>query len=661
MTRIAPLRKQLASLRETRQWLRWATGGSGLALALLWTLAFLFVLDVVFQLSLLQRFLLLLVAAAGIVWAWQRLTRPFLNVHEDDFDVALLVEKEHQIDNDLIAAMQFELPQARGWGSPQLETAVVEYVAELGGSLNVFQGLSREQLVRRATLLALTLAAAVAISATFPGHVGTFLQRLFLGARHYPTATQIQQISINRIQVLQHAFDGTQPHPFKAPQGQALRFEVLCHGDLPEQGTIRFVSGSAQTRKVDLQRRSLEQRLARLRDADAVLSGAAQDAEQRLREAWRSEVSGALRFDAPAVAEYLHKAPATRDTLDEARERLATVIQQWPGAMSGTSIYSGELTRLVDAIQYKIYLGDAWTDSAAVEVIPLPVVELRLEVTPPEYARETESAGIPAARQLAVLEGSSVAFAIEVMNRKRLAEAWVVVKSQPEPTRLALSHSSPDSNWWRLDDPDSPFRELRDELHFEVQVRDTDGMTLERPLQGFVRLRSDRPPTGAEEIVHRVVLPQAKPVVAYRANDDFGISGLRLLVQVEPQTRNADADSSRRPVDDSETAPPTELPVRSIDLLPAARVYRTDQLPLAGTRTLDLARWKLSKGDRLRVILEVRDFRGDREGQLYLSDPLFLEISDESGVYAAILEADQKSEKQLSEIIQRELGIGETP
>ena len=39
------------------------------------------------------------------------------------------------------------------------------------------------------------------------------------------------------------------------------------------------------------------------------------------------------------------------------------------------SILRGQVDRLVDSITYQLYLGDAWTDPATVEVIPLPVVD----------------------------------------------------------------------------------------------------------------------------------------------------------------------------------------------------------------------------------------------------------------------------------------------
>lgn len=93
---------------------------------------------------------------------------------------------------------------------------------------------------------------------------------------------------------------------------------------------------------------------------------------------------------------------------------------------------------------------------------------------------------------------------------------------------------------------------------------------------------------------------------------------------------------------------------------------RGDRLPLDASFTLSLSPLKLTKGDRLRITLEVCDYRGENEageptGERYQSDPLVLEISDESGVLAAISEADERSEQRLTDIIKRQLGIGESP
>jgi hypothetical protein len=68
----------------------------------------------------------------------------------------------------------------------------------------------------------------------------------------------------------------------------------------------------------------------------------------------------------------------------------------------------------------------------------------------------------------------------------------------------------------------------------------------------------------------------------------------------------------------------------------------------------------------VKLTLEVTDYRGENEqgqpvGQSHASESLVLEISDESGVLAAIGEADERSEQRLTDIIKRQLGIGETP
>jgi hypothetical protein len=76
---------------------------------------------------------------------------------------------------------------------------------------------------------------------------------------------------------------------------------------------------------------------------------------------------------------------------------------------------------------------------------------------------------------------------------------------------------------------------------------------------------------------------------------------------------------------------------------------------------LELLPLALAKGDHIRLVLEITDYRGDAPGQVYLSDPLILEISDEAGVYAAILEADERAANKLDDIFKKQLGIGESP
>ena len=87
-------------------------------------------------------------------------------------------------------------------------------------------------------------------------------------------------------------------------------------------------------------------------------------------------------------------------------------------------------------------------------------------------------------------------------------------------------------------------------------------------------------------------------------------------------------------------------------------------LPTEGNYSLPLSRLGLAKGDLIKLTLEVTDYRGMTTaggaiGEAAQSNAIILEVSDESGVMAAISQADQRSEQQLTEIIKRQLGIGD--
>src|SRR5687768_2627567 len=178
MTKLATRRSQLTGLRQARSAVRAATAWSSFATAVLWALAGVLVLDLVFELELLPRLVVMLLAAGAVAWAFVRFTRPLLGGRESEIDMALLVERQQEIDSDLVAALQFESAEAARWGSPQLETAVIDYVAAVGRGINVFEGFSREQMTRRAMTLGITLVILLALAALFPGHATAFFNRL---------------------------------------------------------------------------------------------------------------------------------------------------------------------------------------------------------------------------------------------------------------------------------------------------------------------------------------------------------------------------------------------------------------------------------------------------------------------------------------------------
>ena len=136
-----------------------------------------------------QRLLLLGLAAAAVIWAFVRFALPWLGKREDVTDMALLVQRQAGIDSDLVAALQFESPDAAYWGSTQLETAVIDRVAVEQKKLDVMAAMPRQPLARRLKVLIATVGRLGAAGLLAPEHVWVFFQRLAFGSQHYPSQT----------------------------------------------------------------------------------------------------------------------------------------------------------------------------------------------------------------------------------------------------------------------------------------------------------------------------------------------------------------------------------------------------------------------------------------------------------------------------------------
>jgi len=671
MPKLQTLHNQLYALKRARTSVRWGAGMAALAVAVLWLLLGVFALDVIFEMSVEQRIVVIVLAGVGVIWAFNKFTRPFLGIHESELEMALLVEKQQRIDSDLVAALQFESADAKRWGSPQLETAVIDYVAELGPGLNVFEGFSRRQLSNRATTFGATLVGLLLLVGVFPSYAAVFLDRLFLGNRHYPSATKIEDVMVNYQHVLSYDRNGTAPDSIKGAQSRPIQFLVRCSGTLPNAGVVRTKNiASGQVRKLDLIKLSLDERLARLRQADLSLQAAAENMDQSLGGNWRNENLALTKLDAPSVAELLLKAEQDRDQLPAVRAELAKTIAEFRENAGESALYLCELGRMIDSVNYKIHLGDAWTDPAKVEMIPLPTVEPRLRVVPPKYARREDETRDPSSRQLSVLEGSTVEIVIDCTNNKPLAAAWLIARTKNTTTKYDLrKDAAAKTIRWSLPVENTPFHRVTSEIRFEIQVNDEDNLQLETPIQGMIRIKADRPPTGSADVVHRVILPTAKPVIEYRMNDDYGIGEVSLHMQVERLENTGlkslppatEADNNTTPVDPDAVAKPRPEEKHTVRLRAAEPPILADELPFLGKHEVSLSPLKLIKGDRLKLTLEIHDYRGELPGETFLSEPLFLEISDEDGVFSAILDADKKADQRLSEIIKRQLGIGETP
>ncbi|MDP7019977.1 MAG: hypothetical protein QGG36_29535 [Pirellulaceae bacterium] len=651
------MRERLSSLKTRRQLLRRAAAGSALVTAAIVSLLAVFAIDFLFELPIVQRLVVLALVAGAFVWVYLRYAKPYLGVAESVEQLALQVESRHGIASDLIASLQFETTAVDQWGSETLKQEVVRGVVDTSKKLNVFHGFDTSDVRRRMILCTVAAAVGVGCVAGFPAHARVFFNRLMLGGLHYPTQTEIARVTINgRLVLKRRSGDRSRPAAAACPQGHPLEIIVQCGGVLPDDGLAELTSATTrQRRSTVLQALSDEQRLERLQQALDELDAA----DDPLDPGLAATLAGLVHFDAPRAAAAL--LDPGKLSGKEAHDEISSVISSWPSSKSDTAVYRGYLSRLVEPAEYQLFVGDAWTDSAKISLIPLPVVELKLLMIAPEYARTGPPVSVPMVRQVSVVAGSEVQLQVHSANGEPLERVWVTIKSAEDVKRVELAQVDRQGVDWQLAGSKSPFADVREDVAYEIQVRDKNGFSLEAPLKGVIRIRPDRAPTALAETVHRVVLPAAQPLIGYRVNDDFGIAELKIHAHIQ---RGLTDDTSFAPagvsLEQPETGPEPDQEVSTIDLIPRDSLIRAEQLPLRGEYSLDLSPMKLVKGDRLRISLEVIDARGKAAGESAFSDPIYLEISDESGVLAAISESDEKSEKRISDLIKRQLGIGDS-
>lgn len=581
---------------------------TALAVAGLWILLAIFAVDAGLELSVVQRVTVMALGLAALVWASRRFVAPWLGVRETEIDTALLVERQHGIDSDLVAALQFDGPVAETYGSRDLRAAVVTGIQELGPRLDVSRGMDYSPLWRRLKLFGVTLVAAVVIGLLFPRHLAVFFSRLALSERHYPSATIIQRIDVNGSRVWEWNGTTTQPEDTRAAQGRPVKFLVECRGEKPMRGEVECRSL--------LRRSSRELELRRL-------------------------------------------SPAELATLNRA------VAERTSKAGGESMYYLAELPRMVEDFAYTLRLGDAWTDAAHIRMIEPPSIQLTVQVTPPAYASaESDSQLSPS--HLAVLEGSRLSLSIRCLNEKRLKSATIQIDAAGVMSSYPLKAAATGGPIWEVPD-DTPLANVRQELRYEVQVLDEDGLELESPLHGFVQLKVDRPPSAVASMVHRAVLPQATPIIDFRLSDDYGIAAAVLQGQVQRRqdeapgtvtdslTGSSSQDSAQNPTPNS-TEPPDEKIDWKIPLDPSPIMGQN--LPYRGKFAIPLSPLKLAKGDQLKLQISLTDHRGASAGKQAWSEPVVLEVSDEAGVLAAITETDERSEKRLSDVIKQQLGVG---
>lgn len=241
--KLAILRERLQALQAKRAVVRWGEAACALALVMIAGWASAFVLDWTLRLPFLVRALMLLGWLAATAWAVRRFVWLAVKQQETVEDLALIVERRHQIDSDLIGALQFEsatATTAAAWGSPRLTSAVIDYVAEFSPSLDVFQGFTYEQLPRRLKMLGAALLVALITAVVLPAEVGAFWNRFWLGAARYPSKTVISELLVNQ-QPISVVADG-KSRTLSLPQGTLMTLTAVCRGEIPPRGHVRLES-----------------------------------------------------------------------------------------------------------------------------------------------------------------------------------------------------------------------------------------------------------------------------------------------------------------------------------------------------------------------------------------------------------------------------------
>ncbi len=561
MTKLAELRSQLSALRHRRASARRWTAACGLLLAVVLALLVIFAVDVLFSMTVMQRLVSIGIGLAAIAWAFRKFVAPWLGHRESDLDMALLVERQQRIDtSDIVAAIQFDSPAAAAWGSGELRSAVIDYVAEFSHGWNVFEGFSRKPLARRAGILVVLLLGIGLAAFFYPAYATTFLNRLALGARHYPTLVRIDRIEINGVE-----------NPARAAYGQPLQFKLFVSrsdgGRLPVDGRIELheLTQSQRGRPLDLQPKSADRSLK-------------------------------------------------RDT------------------------YEGKMSALLEAIEYQAFVGDDWTEPTRLDVIPLPLVDVKLTPHPPEYARRApQDPEMPGSRQLLVFEGSRVDLQIQCGN-KHLKQAELTIGEERIPLTMIKPFSAGrggEEIWQLPANRQSPLSSVTATLNYQLNVVDEDQLKPDHPISGSIRIKADGKPTITTKLVTKNVLPIAIPKIEYTIDDDFGVAKVILRGQlIKPDGTTTDIDE--------------------VTLL-ADRVL-ADRLPQTLGYYWKLEPLKLAKDDQLRIKLEVWDDRGGVAGQSVESQVMQLNVVDISDVLAAQQEFDKAADRGIENISDLQTG-----
>lgn len=659
MSRIDDLRRELRAFAQRQSGQQRVATAFRVGSAIVMTLLALFALDFTFEPPPTQRLLIIAVGGMVILRVIWRQASKLPTDTASEAQTALQLEEANAV--DLVAALQFSTANDFSSGSPALKQQVVRQVEAT--PLEVWSHLDWTPL-KRSVLTFAALAAVVWIGAALaPLHWSVFWNRMTLGQRIYPRTTEIVEVAVNGSPVLQRSPGGpASPSTTLCPQGKPLQFEVRTQGAWPAPAELRLTAErTGAARVIPLQLIAGKERhynLLQALEAVAPLAetNAAGDDRRGANVAERAiEAVRLVAIDLPKVdAKTLLERRDWSKLKAAIADRVRTSSQG-----SNEAVWRCELPRLIEPAEYTLRIGDGITAPARLDVAEIPVVELATEVTPPAYASNVASPPTTA-RQFTVLEGSDVKLIVRSLTEQPLARCTLTLTADQDADAVVLPLQPLDGSQkqWTTGDA-AALTSIRRPLQFQLNAEDQAGYRIETPIRGAIRVRRDRPPAGKLQTVHRVVLPGAKPLIRFQANDDFGVARVMLRTQIERQQDSSDPLPPGVSADDDVTEEGQQAEQQEFVMHDS--LATGSRLPVQGEYTLSLSTLALKKGDRLKLTAEIEDHRGGAEGVRAPSEPIYLEISDESGVLNAISEPDERSEQRLDDLIRRQLGIGDEP
>ena len=315
-----------------------------------------------------------------------------------------------------------------------------------------------------------------------------------------------------------------------------------------------------------------------------------------------------------------------------------------PPAPSG---YAGKYDRLLEDASCKVYLGDAWTRPLEVTVIPSPMIEVEPEIVPPRYAQADDGPAVRrlprGTRQFAVVEGSEVK--LNVSSDRPLKAVTLMVGDAKVEYALDKEASRQGAELWVPKLEGTPLAAVAEPLKYAIDVLDAEEQTLERPLEGYVRIEPDQPPRIAAATKTPFVLPVAQPTNYYGVSDDHAVGRIWLTWEVLRGDAPLAAEGGGSNI---------------IELFQLEKDEKPEPV-LEGEYAFDLGKLPLAKGDTVKIVFHATDYRGKNPGKSTASEPLVFQVTDEQGIMASLLEGDQKSARELELFIKQLLGLGESP